>query len=220
MGNVFLVPSWFFGYDVVLELIFAIITLSVGIYAFKIYNLSGQRQTKLFGGGFLFISASYFVQSILNFAIVSKLNENVCQALKISDVAVLNAVGIYAYIFLFIAGLVTLVYMTFRIKNWKIYSLLLLVSLLAITLIPNTLYFFYLLASVFLFYICTHYFSNYIKNKNPQKLLVLIAFGFLLFSTFHFIFSVNHSLYYAVGHILELIAYILILINLIRVIKK
>jgi hypothetical protein len=41
-----------------------------------------------------------------------------------------------------------------------------------------------------------------------------------LFGTIHFIFSVNQALYYFIGHAMELIAYIFILINLILVVKK
>ena len=67
MANLFLIPKWFFGYGVAFELIFAIITLAVALYSFKVYKLSNQNQPKLFGIAFLFFSISYFIQSILLF---------------------------------------------------------------------------------------------------------------------------------------------------------
>jgi hypothetical protein len=44
-------------------------------------------------------------------------------------------------------------------------------------------------------------------------MLVAAAFLFLLFGRAHFIMSVDHELFYALGHILELVAYIFILWN-------
>ena len=215
-----IVPEWFFGYDIFLELAFAIITLVVSFYAFKIYKLSGQRQSKLFGTAFLFISISYFIQSFLNFFRISVLDENICEALKIVSVNFLNTTGIYTHIIFFGIGLITLTYMTLRIKNAKTYSLLAILFLLSILFSSNTLFLFYLLSSILLIYIVTHYLINYLKNKQTKTLLVLVAFAFLLFGSIHFIFSVNHGLYYVIGHFLELIAYLLILINLILVVKK
>ena len=220
MANIYLVPKWFFGYDVILELAFAVITLIVSIYAFKIYKLSGQRQSKLFGIAFLFISVSYFIQSFLNFTIISKLNQNICTILKINSVNVLNSIGLYAYSLFFIAGLITLAYMTLGVKSAKIYSLSIIVIISSLLLTSNELYLFYFLSSVLLAYIFAHYFVNYLNNKKLNTLLVLIAFAFLLFGNIHFIFSVNHGLYYAIGHFLELVAYMLILVNLVLVVKK
>lgn len=220
MVNIYLAPRWFFGYDVMLELAFAVITLIVGIYAFKVYKLSGQRQSKLFGIAFLFISVSYFIQSFLNFAIISKLNEKICTALKINSVDVLNSIGLYAYMLFFITGLITLVYMTLRFKSVKTYSLSLIIIILSLLFTSNSLHLFYLLSSILLIYIFIHYFLNYLNNKKLNTLLILIAFAFLLFGHIHFIFSVDHGLYYVIGHFLEIIAYTLILINLILVVKK
>lgn len=220
MGNIYLVPSWFFGYDIVFELAFAIITLVVSIFAFRIYKLTDQRQSSLFGISFLFISISYFIQSFLNFAIISRLNEGICRVMNISSVNILNNIGIYANMFFFISGLLTLTFMTLKERSMKSYSLVVVLILLSLVFGSFKLHLFYLLASILLIYISVHYFWNYIRNRQLKTLIVFIAFIFLLSSTVHFIFSVNHSAYYVLGHFLELVAYLLILINLILVVKK
>ncbi len=220
MTNIYLIPNWFFGYDIVLELAFALIALIVSLYAFKVYKLSEQYQSKLFGFAFLFFSISYFIQSFFNFAIISELNKNICNMMKMQDINLFNSLGIYTHIFFFITGLVTLTYMTLGIKNMKVYSLILLVSFISIFFSLNKLYWFYALSSLFLIYIVSHYFINYLKNKQFKTILVLVAFGFLLFGQMHFIFAVDHVRHYITGHLLELVAYVLILINLILVLKK
>jgi hypothetical protein len=220
MADIYFVPNWFLGYDMLFELAFAIIALIVALYAFKIYKLSGQKQSRLFGISFLFVSLSYFLQSLLNFLIVTKLNTNVCQALRISSVELLNTFGIYMHIIFFLAGLVILTYMTLKIRSPKTLSLLFILTFLFLLLGSNRHYLFYVLSSILFIYIVIHYLVNYLKQKHYNTLLVLVAFIFLLFGSIHFIFSVNHGLYYVIGHFLEFFAYLLILINLILVVKK
>jgi len=58
------------------------------------------------------------------------------------------------------------------------------------------------------------------RRKQKKNLLVLLAFCFLLFGSVHFLVSVNHALFYVIGHFLELIAYVLILTNLLLLMKK
>jgi hypothetical protein len=220
MANIYMIPEWFFGYDIFLEFIFAIVTLVVGYYAFKIYKLSKQERLKLFGIAFLFFSISYAVQSILNFAIISELNENVSDFFNIETVASLNLAATYFYLLFFMTALVTLTYMTLHVKSAKTYSLLLVLSLLSIFLSVNKVYAFYLVSSFLLVFILMYYFLNFLENKQLNTFLIFVAFALLLFSSFHFILSVNHEIYYVLGHVFELAAYCLILVNLLLVLKN
>ena len=220
MVHVYLTPTWFFGLDVIFAIIFAVITLIVSLYSFKIYKLSGQKSSKLFGEAFLLFSISYFIQSILNFAIISQLGENICEAVKIQSVTTLAFVGTYIHFIFFITGLVMLTFMTLKIKSQKTYFLILLISLSSLLISANKVYWFYTLSSLLLMFIVIHYHNNYSNNPRFRSLLVLIAFCFLFIGHIHFIFSTNYALFYALGHILELVAYVLILINLLLILKK
>lgn len=213
-------PIWFFGYDIALEFAFAVISLIVAILAYKIYKKTSQKTVMLFGTSFLLISISYFIQSLLNFLIISKANEQVCRIIKVQSISLFNQCGMFIHIFFMTIGLAIFVYITFKTENSKPLFLLVLISLLWIFLGQNTIFKFYLLTTVYLIFIGGHYISNYFKNKQTKTLLVAIAFLFLLFGKIHFLISVNHQLLYAIGHILELFAYLLILTNLYLVFKK
>jgi hypothetical protein len=217
MASVFSIPNWFFGYDVIFELFFAIITLAVALYAFKVYRLSNQEQPKLFGLAFLSFSISYFVQSILNYLIITEAAKTICEVVKIQSVALFNAIRIYIHMFFFIVGLVTLAYMTLKIKSPKTYLLLLASFLLTFFIVANKIPWFYMASSLLLVFISLFYLFNFLENKQPKTFLVFL---FLLFGHLHFIFSLNHVIYYAMGHFLELLAYILILINLLLILKN
>lgn len=220
MATLFLKPTWLFGIDILIVLSFAIITLIVSLYSFKIYKLTNQETSRLFGLAFLFFSISYFFQSFLNFLIFFEIINSICEILKIQRILSLILFGTYVHITFLIIGLVILTYMTFKVKNKNIFALMLIISLSSLLISINTLYWFYVLSSIFLFFIASYYYSNYLKNCQTKTLLVLIAFIFLFFGHIHFIFALNHYLFYVLGHFLELLAYALILINLYLILKK
>ena len=218
MAHLYLMPGWFLGYDIVLHLLFAIVTLIVSIFAFRVYRLSAQRQPKFFATAFLFISMAYLVNAIMHFFIISKLNENVCSAFKLASVAVLELIGAYFYIVLFSIGLVTLTYMTLRVRSAKVYYLLLITVLISFLFTTEPLQLYHLLSSLLLVYIIIHYLINFLSKKKINALLMLAAFALLLLGNFHFIFSITGGEeYYVIAHFFDLIAYLLILLNLILV---
>jgi hypothetical protein len=217
---IFSSPDWFAGYDIFLELLFAVITLLISAYAFKVYRLAGQKQSRLFGISFLLISVSYIIESFLNFAILSNLNSQVCSTLNVGNLVLINNIGIFVHMAFYISGLLVLAYMTLKIKSPKTFTLISLITLIIFVLEPQKMFMFYVISSVLLIYIVMHYLLNFVHDMQPKKLIVLTAFSFLLFGSIHYLFSVNHQLFYVISHFLELIAYLLLLINLILVVKK
>lgn len=213
-------PHWFFGYDVAFELSFAIISLIVSLFAFRIYKKTSQRSVKFFSISFLLIAISYFIQSIFNFLVVSKLNENVCRIIKIQSVAAFEYMGIITHILFMTIGLSILLYTTLKDKRLRMFWLLLVISLTSIFFSKNIMYMFFLISTIYLGFISWHFILNYLNNKQAKTLLIAMAFLFLLFGNFHFLISVNHQLFYVIGHILEFFAYIFILINLYLVHKR
>lgn len=218
MVHLYLMPGWFLGYDVALHLAFAAITLIVSIFAFRIYRLSGQRQPRLFATAFFFVSMAYLFNTILHFLMLSKLNDNVCSAFKLASVAALELIGTYFYIALFGIGLITLAYMTLGVKSSKAYSLLIMFFFTPFFFTIEPLHLYHLLSSVLLIYVIIHYLVNFLSKKKTNALLMLAAFAFLLFGNIHFLLSITESEgYYVIAHLLELIAYLLILSNLMMV---
>ncbi|MBT6995638.1 hypothetical protein HN865_01140 [Candidatus Woesearchaeota archaeon] len=208
-------PEWFFGYDVALEFLFAIILLAVAIFAFRAYKLTEQKQLIYFSLSFLFIGISYIIESIFNYMTITKLNATICQAVKIKSVALFDLMGIYTHMFFMTIGLVLLVYMTFKVEEKRPLWLLLIVSLVAIFFSWNKLLIFFLLSSIYLLFLVAHFFGNCIIHKTANAFMIASAFFLLFISHLHFIFALNSSLFYFAGHILELFAYLLILLNLV-----
>jgi hypothetical protein len=213
MSTIFMSPDWFLGYDVIFELFFFLISLVIALYALKVYRNTNQKLAQYFGYGFLLTAAAYFIQSISNYMVYSKLNTQICQIANLSSVSVVDAIGTYAYMLLMIFGLVVLLFVSLKSDKKRTLWILLSASVIAIMLSKNPMYTFYLLSSIYLAFIAWHFVENYLKNKQAITLTVALAFIFLWFGTFHFLISVDHATFYVIGHILGLFAYIMILIN-------
>ncbi|MFH1591126.1 MAG: hypothetical protein ABIC95_04325 [archaeon] len=175
---------------------------------------------RLLSISFLLISISYLIQSLFNFFIISKANQEICRIIKIESILLFDTLGLYAHISFMTLGLTLLAYMSFRTEKKRILLLLVAISMFGVFLSMNALYLFFLFSSIYLVFISWYFIENFLRNRQKKTLLTAIAFLFLLFGTIHFIFSVNHQLFYAIGHILELFAYLLILSNLLLVLKK
>jgi len=217
MDVLYTVPQWFFSLSLVLNIVFALTTLFVSYYAFKVYKLSEQRGTKLFGISFLIIAAAYLVRIILNSLIAGAFDDNTL-SLTWNNVYTLSALATYSYMFLFVVSLTTLAYTTFKVKSSRTYTLLLLLVLTALyfTCVKATT--FYILTTLLLLYISSHYFNEYLKDKNKRMLLMMGSFLLLLLSAILFMYA-STPFYFVFANIIELAAYLGILTNLIAVLK-
>lgn len=216
MAHLYIVPQWFFGIDISMEILFGIITFLVAFSAYKIYKISKEKPLQFFGMGFLLISISYFAWALMNIFALSTIRDGL-RDISFDKMVSLAAIGMFSHMFLLTIGLVTLVYATLSIKNPRIYYLLLGLGLLVLAASYDRLVTFRILSVFLLSYLTYHYFVAWRERKGKNLLCSFIAFALLLFSNLDFAFSASYYQTYVVGHILQFGAYMLILKNLIKV---
>ncbi len=219
MSQIYLVPQWFFGYGIFLELFFALITLSVAAYSWYIYRLCAQKECRLFAVGFGFISMAYFFWAGINFYVTSTFDPSTL-VLSLSNLNALGSLGVYAHVFLFILGLVTLAYMTFDGSSLRNYTLLATLSLVAIIFSEQKAIAFYFVSSLLLSFVVFYYGAKYYHSRRGTNLLVFLAFFFLFLGNVDFIFAAIDHVHYVVGHILQLLGYAFILLNFLLTLRK
>ena len=219
MVYLYLVPKWFVGFDIGMELLFALVAILVSFFAFKVYKLSAQREIKLFGTSFLFIALAYVSLAFFNLSILSHLRDKINYVI-LERIEHLGLLGVYSHILFFLIGLVTLAYMTIRVKKFRIFLLLFGVALAVILFSPYKLMALHTVLSILLCFIVFYYLTEYYKNKSIKTGLICIAFIFLLLGIIGLVFSSFSYNYYVAGHILELVSYLIILFNLVFVIKN
>jgi hypothetical protein len=214
------VPQWFMGLDGMVQLVVAIIALILGLYAFKIYRLSGKKRSLHFGLGFLFISISYLVWAVLNMAVISNASRILCKETHICIIDILIDVSVYIYMLLFMIGLLLLTYSILKRKSIETYSLLFVIIILVLLFSKKVLFFFYLLSTILLLYLVFHHLRNYFTHKNPKVLIAGSAFFLLSIASLEFIFGLTDGFNYTAGNILTLAAFLLIIYNFLLVLKK
>ncbi len=212
---------WFFGYDIILELIFAVIVFVLAVFALRFYKLTLQRSTGLLGAGFLFISLSYFFQSVFNFFLLSKIGVKPFLTLnEFSFALTLQAIGAYGQMFFMLVGLIILLYMTFEVSRRSLLAVMLLLAVVPLLFVQNPFFVFYFIATICFIFVAWHFVKNYLYKKRRLSKIIAVAFVFLAFGGIQFVLAVQEPALYVLGHMLSLIAYILMLINFYMVLKK
>jgi len=217
--NIFsLLPEWFQAYGIILELFFAIITFLISGLAFRVYRLTNDKRTELFGFAFLFMSLSYFMESLFNILINLGLEDFL--VFNFFTLNKLFILSVYSRIILMTLGLSILAYMTLKIKNARALILIILTTTPLLLFADEPLQNYFIISVVYLIFISAYYVSNYIDNKNTKTTLIAIAFTFLLFSKIVYVFSISNILFYVAGTLIEVVSYSLILLNFALVLKK
>ncbi len=220
MQYVFIVPSWFNGFDILLQLCFGIFALILAAYAFKIYRLSDQEQLKLFSIAFFSIAISYLIQVAVNSIIFYGFDDVVISMINLNRLFLLQLFGLYLHALFFSIGVIFLTYMTLKIKNYRVLSLLIILTLVSVLFSVNKLFLFYALCTVLLFYTVIYYLMHYVHQKKTGTLFVLFGMFFLFMSSLTFMLALNTGVSYVWGHVFELIAYVLLFVNLFMVLKN
>jgi hypothetical protein len=214
MAHLYLIPAWFFSFSILMEILFGIITLAIAIIAYRTYKISQEKSMRNFSIGFLLISLSYLIWAATSTFVVSKIQDNILEIFT-DNVTIASALGVYAHMFLLTIGLVTIVYSMLSIKKPEVYYLLLGLSFLVIASSFNRLITFRIVAVFLLSYLVYHFFVQWQEHKSTNLLCSFIAFALLLLSNLDFAFSASYYQAFVIGHIIELVAYGILLKNLV-----
>ncbi len=215
----YIIPNWFFGFDIGMEVLFGLVTLAVSIFAFKIYKISKEKKIRDFSLGFLLISLAYIIWAVTNLILVKDIGNGFHQLVSVG-IPVGYITAIYVHMILFVSGLITLAYVTLKIEKGQAYYLLLSLGLLAIVSSLNKLITFRIVSAFLLIFITYNYLKEYNEKKNKKTFWILTSFTILMISSLDFIFVQYNPFFYVIGHVLELIAYTTMLTALFKGMKR
>lgn len=217
------IPQWFTSSGIILELIFALVTLLIAVYSYKVYKIARQRYTFLFGAAFFSIGIAYFVQAALNFMIHRSVN-----SLDVFSMALppahcptfqLSIIAVSLHVIFMIAGLALLAYVTLKERNFQIFALFLVLSFTGILFASHMVFVFYIISSIFLAFITLQHFKRHGKQGSVNSFLVFFSFGLIFLGNLQLAISMFLGLFYIIGHITVFVGYVLLLANLLRVVK-
>jgi hypothetical protein len=208
MHTTFFTPQWFYGYDILFHVLFAACSITLAILANRLFRLTDQKQAGLFSKGFMLISAAYITKIAMDLILV-----------WFGPLEIVSDAGGYIHSLLMVSGILVLLYMTFNVNNRNVLFAMIALSAVALMLYEDDIIVFYLISTVSLAFISVHFIRNYLKNKRAMTLLTALAFFLLLASSFPSLYSAGESTY-VLAHVIELGAYLLIILNFYLVFKK
>ena len=217
------VPGWFTVSEIVIQLVFVIVTALIAYYAYNVYRVTGKSNSKLYSLGFLGLAIGYLMQALLNLFIAGGVSSQDILALATSNMASttlqLSAIPTIVGMIATLAGVATLAYVTLKEKNRQILALFILLSLTSI-LTPAYPLLYHLTTSIFLGFITLQYYKHHVKKQTPNSLMVYLGFGFVLLGTLQLAVADFMDVFYIIGQFISLIGYLLLLWSLLRVVGK
>ncbi len=219
MAYLYLIPNWFFGFGVAMEILFGVVAAAVAGVSFYLYHISREKALRHLGVAFLLIALSYGIWASMNIFVASTTHQEI-REVSLENLALLGTLGFYAHMILFVSGLVTLTYITFKLKKGGVYYVMLGLSLLVLAASVNKLITFRILSIFLLSFIIYHYFFEWKASRNQRTLQICISLFLLLCSNIDFLFVAYYYPAFIIGHFVELGAYLLMLLSLMQTIKR
>jgi hypothetical protein len=122
--------------------------------------------------------------------------------------------------FLMFAGFIILVAIFMRVRDKKLLSILFVFILILTAFGQSKFITFHLTILVMVIFIVFHLLRNFQKSKSLKAFLVLYSMASIMVAQLFFIMILFNPYYYIVGHVLQLIGFLMLLLNMILVFRK
>ena len=216
-------PSWFSGMAISLELLFAIVTMLIALFAYRAYKVVQERDVLLFGIAFFSIGLGYLQEVIYNASQLFSLTRYSLSPI-IGPVANTMNIGFMValiHMITFIFGLSLLVYLILPRRNKKLFVIIAGLGLIGLFTSSNIVLTFFLINSLMLLALTLHYYQLFLKKNSKSSLYNFIGFGSIFLGQLQLAIATQEfSTLYIASHITTLFGFILLLLNLFRVMRK
>jgi len=222
-------PRWFYGVDCISAIIALVITLLIAGFSYKIFAFSKDKKYKYLALSFLTLSAAFFFKLLTNITVYyditkqTKFGSLILSYTSLESSDLLVSLGFMGYRFLFLAGFMGLFYLLYKHRDRKLLIIMAWLILLATWFSLRNYFFFHATAILFLALLFWYYYRacQTSGRKKIKSLKYLMAtFWFLGISQISFIFVFLSLNLYALGELLQLAGFLLLLFNLLSMFKK
>lgn len=205
-------------FDIWVELFSLVITLFIVGFSYRAYRLTKQKRNLYFSFAFLLISAGLFLTILFNSIIDFEETPVLVRGfLPISHIAGLL---LFSSMLCITAGTMTIFLLNEQLKSRKTIFLLFMFVFLS-TVVAHYFYFTYhLVLFIILSLILNYYTWHYKKLRTTISLLIMLAFAGLTISQAVMFFIPYATIFYVIGHAIQLVSYILLLFMFIILYRK
>ena len=226
MLNILYSPKWFYGKDIIFDIVSIIVLVLIGYFSFQYHQFDKKRKGHwLFTVSFFLLAVSFIFKILTNFTLYSLATHTQRVGFLIltynfvhySDLLFLIGTLVSRlFMLLGLYGLYSLYYQ----KQLKSTIFFIIYFILINTYFSDSAYYlFHLTALLFLFFIVGKYYLNYKKTHDKPARLLACSFCTIALSQIVFMFVGLYSLLYVLAESIQLIGYILLLISFVLVLR-
>ena len=219
-------PVWFYGKDLIIDLVSAFVLSLIALFSVRYYKINKKNKNYLYlASSFFVIALSFLFKTLTNFTVYYKSLETrifgnyilTYPTIKISNILVV--VGFLIYILLTLIGLYILY--SLHQKQSKSNIFLIIFFILLTTYFSESEYFiFHITALALLFFITMQYYNTYKKNKQHTSKLVTASFAIIGISQIFSIFVYYNTIYYVIAELVQLVGYTMLLTTFVKVLHN
>jgi hypothetical protein len=218
-------PKWFYGKDIVIDIVSIFVLILIAYFSFKYYHLSYKnKKYLLLSSSFFVMGLSFLFKIVTNFTLyystihTQQLGLFVLTYKVFHSSDILFSIGFLIHRILMLIGLFIL-YLVYSKTN-KVDILIFTYFIFILTYFSRSeFYVFHLTSLLFLIIITYQYWQNYKKVKHSNNLWLFYSFILIIVSQLIFVFMGFNHTFYAIAEIIQLLGYISLLITFIKVLK-
>lgn len=216
MLQVVYAPRWFFGIDVFIDVLSALVLVALMFAAIRYYRVSGRYKHMLVASAFGVIALGFVINVLRNFVFyfsdtpwLISFSQLASSALFVTWMVVLARVITVVGLFM----LYSLYY-----KNARCTNVLVVFLLVTSMVLSSSAYFVFHLTSLLLLgFISAHYLNTYLARGGRGKQFLAVGFLFIALSQLIFIFAALNPWFYVAGEVLQLLGYASLLVMFLSV---
>lgn len=217
-------PDWFFGKDLMIDVISLVVLLLISVFAVKCYKINKNKGYLNFSIAFSLMALSFLFKILTNFTIYytsfveNESLELVTLAYRASNILLIG--GFLGYFFFGLLGLLSL-FLVYK-REIPREAMFLMVYFILLTTFVSMIYFctFHLTSLIFLTFITATLIKNYKNNKSVTSKLLVYAFTIITASQLMFVFMGVHPLIYVIAETVQLIGYLVLFGVFFKIIKN
>ncbi len=212
-------PRWFFGVDAVIDVLSALVLISLMLATTRYYRISGRRKHMLLATAFGVIALGFVLNLFRNFIFYFSDSAAAPWIISFSQLE-LSTLFVTWMIVLARVFTVTGLFMIYSLyyKNASSTNVLVVLLLIASMVLSAYAYFiFHLFSLLLLAFISAHFLQAYSRSGGRRRQLLAIGFSFIALSQLIFIFAGLNPWFYVAGEITQLVGYASLLIMFLMV---
>ncbi len=209
-------PRWFYGVDLFMDILSALILLSIGFVAFRHYWFSGRKNHLLFAFGLGVYASGLVFKVARNFIFYSGDIADITLSQIHSSVAFVSWMVIVSRI-LIVLGLLFIFFLYYTSPK-EVQAITVFLVLVSLILSDSVYVIFHMISALLAFFIGFHFSRSRKKHSFSQKNFLSLSFFLISISHILFFFISFSGWFYIIGEFVQLCGFILLFTTLLSVV--